>query len=141
MSADLSHAKLTALLATTFAALPEHRRGKHCVYTLADAAWAAFTVFFTQARSFLARWRDARRPNGRANARKLWGEHQTPSDPQTRNLLDPLAPTHFYTPLHHPPAAQGGGLLAGLPGVRQQPLGGAGRGALLCFDHHPLSAM
>jgi hypothetical protein len=98
MSADLSHAKLTALLATTFAALPEHRRGKHCVYTLADAAWAAFTVFFTQARSFLARWRDARRPNGRANARKLWGEHQTPSDPQTRNLLDPLAPTHFYTP-------------------------------------------
>lgn len=98
MSTDLSHAKLTALLATTFAALPEHRRGQNCVYTLADAAWAAFTVFFTQARSFLARRRDARRSNGRANATTLWGAHQTPSDPQTRNLLDPLASERFYAP-------------------------------------------
>ena len=46
MSADLSQAQVTKLLAATFAALPEHRRGRNCIYTLADGAWAAFLVFF-----------------------------------------------------------------------------------------------
>jgi hypothetical protein len=100
MSADLSQAQLTKLLSATFRDLPEHRRGQNCVYRLADGAWAAFIVFFNQARSFLERRRDARRPNGRANAASLFGACKTPCDPQIRNLLDPLAPEHFAQPFH-----------------------------------------
>ena len=100
MSADLSHAQLTQLLAATFRGLPEQRRGQNCIYSLADGAWAAFIVFFNQARCFLERRRDASRPHGRANAAGLFGAHKTPSDPQIRNLLDPLAPEHWYAPFH-----------------------------------------
>ncbi len=100
MSANLSQAQLTKVLAATFGDLPEHRRGRNCVYRLADGAWAAFIVFFNQARSFLERRRDAQRPNGRANAASLFGVFKTPSDPQIRNLLDPLPPPHFYRPFH-----------------------------------------
>jgi len=100
MSADLSHAQLTQLLAATFRGLPEHRRGQNCIYRLAEGAWAAFIVFFNQARSFLERRRDASRSHGRANAASLFGAHKTPSDPHSRNLLDPLAPEHFYPPCH-----------------------------------------
>jgi len=98
MSADLSQAQLTKLLAATFAVLPEHRRGLNCIYSLADGAWAAFIVFFNQSRAFLERRRDADRPNGRANAASLFGATKTPSDPHIRNLLDPLAPAGFYQP-------------------------------------------
>ena len=100
MSANLSQTQLTKVLATAFQALPEHRRGRNCVYGLADGAWAAFLVFFNQARSFLERRRAARRPNGRANAARLFGAGPTPSDPQIRNLLDPLLPSGFYQPFH-----------------------------------------
>jgi hypothetical protein len=33
---------------------------------------------------------------GRSNAQTLFGIQQTPTDPQIRNLLDPLAPTELY---------------------------------------------
>jgi hypothetical protein len=100
MSANLSQTQLNKILAATYQALPEHRRGLNCVYRLTDAAWAAFLVFFNQARSFLERHRDARRPNGQANAASLFGVGPTPTDPQMRNLLDPLLPSHFYQPFH-----------------------------------------
>lgn len=100
MSANLSQTQLNKILAATFQDLPEHRRGQNCVYRLADAAWAAFLVFFSQARSFLERRRDARRPTGHANAASLFGAGPTPTDPQIRNLLDPLAPSGFYQPFH-----------------------------------------
>jgi len=100
MSADLSQAQLTQLPAATFRGLPEQRRGQNCIYSLADGAWAAFIVFFNQARSFLERRRDASRPHRRANVAGLCGAHKTPSDPHSRNLLDPLAPEHFYPPFH-----------------------------------------
>ena len=100
MSANLSQTQLNKILAVTYQALPEHRRGQNCVYRLADAAWAAFLVFFNQARSFLERRRDARRPTGQANAARLFGGGPTPTDPQLRNLLDPLLPSHFYRPFH-----------------------------------------
>ncbi len=100
MSANLSQTQLNRILAATYQDLPEHRRGQNCVYRLADAAWAAFLVFFSQARSFLERRRDAGRPNGRANAASLFGAGPTPTDPQIRNLLDPLLPSDFYRPFH-----------------------------------------
>ncbi len=84
MSANLSQTQLNRILAATYQDLPEHRRGQNCVYRLADAAWAAFLVFFSQARSFLERRRDAGRPNGRANAASLFGAGPTPTDPQIR---------------------------------------------------------
>jgi len=100
MSANLSQTQLNKILAATYQALPEHRRGQNCVYRLADAAWAAFVVFFSQARSFLARRRDARRATGQANTARLFGGGPTPTDPQIRNLLDPLLPRHFFSPFH-----------------------------------------
>lgn len=98
MSADLTQAHCATLLAATFAALPEHRRGLNCVYALADAAWAAFTVFFKQAPSFRAGHCAASWPKARANAANWFGTTKMPCDPQIRNLLDPLAPEHFYPP-------------------------------------------
>ncbi len=73
MSADLSQAHRATLLATTFAALPEHRRGRNCVHTLADAAWAAFLVFFKQVPSFRASHCAASWPKARTNAANWFG--------------------------------------------------------------------
>lgn len=100
MSANLSQSQLNQILAATFRDLPEHRRGRNCVYRLADGAWAAFVAFFSQARSFLERRRDARRATGQANAARLFGAGPSPTDPQIRNLLDPLLPSQFSAPFH-----------------------------------------
>ena len=35
---------------------------------------------------------------GRNNAHSLFGPHTVPSDPQIRNLLDPLAPEQLQAP-------------------------------------------
>ena len=96
MSADLSQAQVTQLLAATCAVLPEHRRGCNCIYTLANGAWAAFRVFFSQAPSFRAGHCAASWPKARANAANWFGATKTPCDPQIRNLLDPLTPEYFY---------------------------------------------
>jgi hypothetical protein len=65
---------------------------------MCDAALAAFGVFFTQSPSFLAHQRDMQRRKGHNNARSLFGVEQIPSDPQIRNLLDPLTPLHLRAP-------------------------------------------
>ena len=72
--------------------IPEHRTGKNCVYRLADAGLAAFSVFFMQSPSFLAHQRDMQRRKGNNNAEGLFGVEQIPSDGQLRNLLDPVDP-------------------------------------------------
>ena len=59
---------------------------------MADAALGAFAVFFMQSPSFLAHQRDMQRTKGHNNAQSLFGLEQVPSDPQIRNLLDPIAP-------------------------------------------------
>jgi hypothetical protein len=79
-----------------FEALPEHRQGSnHQRYSLSDAALSAFSVFMMQSPSFLAHQRDMQRQKGRDNVQTLFGVHQTPSDNQIRNLLDPIPPRHI----------------------------------------------
>lgn len=85
-------------LRATFAGLPDYRQGQNTTYTIQDAAVGAFSVFFMQAPSFLAHQRAMQRKQGRNNAASLFGVEQIPSDPQIRNLLDPIAPEHLGAP-------------------------------------------
>ena len=74
-----------------FESLPDMRRGGNATrYQIADAALSAFSVFMTQSASFLAHQRDMQRQKSRDNVQTLFGVHQTPSDNQIRNLLDPI---------------------------------------------------
>lgn len=83
---------------STFASLPDYRQGQNISYRIQDAAVGAFSVFFMQSPSFLAHQRDMQRKQGRNNAASLFGVEQVPSDPQIRNLLDPIAPEHLRAP-------------------------------------------
>jgi hypothetical protein len=58
----------------------------------------AFSVFFTQSRSFLAYQRDMQRQKGHNNAHSLFGVEEIPTDQHIRNLLDQIAPDHFRQP-------------------------------------------
>ena len=42
--------------------------------------------------------RDTQRRKGHNNAQSLFGVDQVPTDPQIRNLLDPIAPEHLAAP-------------------------------------------
>jgi hypothetical protein len=71
---------------------PDARTGSETVYTMADAALGAFSVFFTQSPSFLDFQRTLQVAKGCNNAMSLFGLTQIPSDNQIRNLLDPVPP-------------------------------------------------
>lgn len=64
-------------------------------YSLATGVLSAFAVFFMQSASFLAHQRLLEKKKGRSNARSLFQVEEIPSDPQIRNLLDPLASSDF----------------------------------------------
>lgn len=66
-------------------------------YTIADGILAAFSVFFMQSSSFLEHQRLLQSKKGRNNARNLFQVEEIPSDPQIRNLVDPLPSTYFHT--------------------------------------------
>jgi hypothetical protein len=72
---------------------PDERAGGETVYTMADAALGAFSVFFTQSPSFLDFQRTLQVAKGCNNALTLFGITQIPSDNQIRNLLDPVPPS------------------------------------------------
>ena len=98
MTKPLSFGALRALLTDVFGQLPDQRTGANTQYTVCDAALGAFGVFFMQCPSFLAYQRDMQRRKGCNNAQSLFGVAQIPSDPQIRNLLDPIAPMHLQEP-------------------------------------------
>ena len=98
MTKPLSFDTLRAILTDTFAQLPDPRTGQNVQYRMQEVALAAFSVFFMQSPSFLAFQRDMQRHKGRNNAQSLFGIDQIPSDPQIRNLLDPIAPEHLRAP-------------------------------------------
>jgi len=79
-------------------AVPEHRRGKNIQYSIKDAGLGAFAVFFTQSPSFLAFQREMKKRLGKDNAKSIFGVERIPSDAQTRNLLDPVAPDTLREP-------------------------------------------
>jgi hypothetical protein len=98
MAPTLSFDRLRSILVASVRHLPDQRTGQNKVYALADVALAAFAVFFMQSPSFLAHQRDMQRAKGRNNAQSLFGVDQVPSDPQIRNLLDPLEPSQLAAP-------------------------------------------
>ncbi len=98
MTRPLSWGHLRAILRATCQELPDYRTGKNCQYRISDAALGAFGVFFTQTPSLLAYQRDMQRRLGRNNAQSLFGVERIPSDPQIRNLLDPIAPAYLRPP-------------------------------------------
>lgn len=76
--------------------LPDVRKpNNNMKYTVADGVLSAFAVFFMQSSSFLAHQRLLQSKKGRNNARSLFQVQEIPSDPQIRNLLDPLDHTAF----------------------------------------------
>jgi hypothetical protein len=75
---------------------PDGRKpSKNAKYTVADGILAAFAVFFMQSSSFLEHQRLLQNKKGRSNARSLFQVEEIPSDPQIRNLADPLSSTYF----------------------------------------------
>jgi hypothetical protein len=98
MAPTLSFDRLRSILVATVTHLPDERTRPNTIYEMADAALGAFAVFFMQSPSFLAHQRDLQRLKGQNNAQSLFGIDQVPSDPQIRNLLDPIAPEHLAAP-------------------------------------------
>ena len=72
--------------------IPEHRKGKNISYSLQNAVLSAFSVFYMQSASFLAHQKLVEKQKGSNNVRTLFGVEKMPSDPQIRNLLDPIEP-------------------------------------------------
>lgn len=80
-------------ISQTFEGLPDYRKASNGTkYRVSDAAKSAFSVFFMQAPSFLAQQQEMKRKRGRSNVESLFGAHETPSDNQIRNILDPIGP-------------------------------------------------
>ena len=98
MSKMLHFDRLRSILVATVTQLPDRRTRPNTKYEMADAALGAFAVFFMQSPSFLAHQRDMQRRKGQNNAASLFGLDEVPSDPQIRNLLDPVAPEHLAAP-------------------------------------------
>jgi hypothetical protein len=79
-----------------WATLPDRRKpSNNTQYTVTDGVLAAFAVFFMQSSLFLAHQRLLQSKKGRSNARSLFQVDQIPSDPQIRNLVDPLSAASF----------------------------------------------
>ena len=85
--------RLVEYLRTVVERFPDARSGGERVYSMADAALGAFSVFFTQSPSFLDFQRNLQVSKGCNNAMSLFGLTQIPSDYQIRNLLDPVPPS------------------------------------------------
>jgi hypothetical protein len=88
--------RLLAALRRYGQTLPDGRRGKNSTYSMADFALAAFAPFFMQSPSFLAHQRHLGTGQGRSNCQTLFAMAKIPCDNQTRAMLDPVEPTHFY---------------------------------------------
>jgi hypothetical protein len=90
--------RLLAALDRTFANLPDQRTRPNTIYSLRNAAMAAFSVLFRQSPSFLAHQEVMQETKGHSNAGSLFGLERIPSDPPIRNLLDPLTPADLSAP-------------------------------------------
>ena len=64
-------------------------------YQIVDALLSALSVFFMQSPSFLAHQRLMQSKQGRNNTTGLFQLKRLPSDPQIRNLLDPVPASYF----------------------------------------------
>jgi hypothetical protein len=88
--------RLVEIFRSTVEQFPDERTGDNVMYSMADAAIGAFSVFFTQSPSFLDFQRTMEVTKGRSNAQSLFGMTRTPSDNHIRNLLDPVPPDTVF---------------------------------------------
>jgi hypothetical protein len=96
MSQKLSLQQVMSHFHERWANLPDRRKANNNMkYAVGDGVLAAFAVFFMQSSSFLAYQRLLQSKKGRSNARSLFQVEEIPSDPQIRNLVDPLAAQDF----------------------------------------------
>jgi hypothetical protein len=96
MTNEQTYDHLIELFRQQLEQLSDHRKGRNTTYKISDAVLGAFAVFFTQSPSFLAYQRQMKRTKGRSNAESLFQIEQIPSDPQIRNLLDPIEARILY---------------------------------------------
>jgi hypothetical protein len=75
---------------------PDKRKGKNIHYSMRDGALSGFSVFFMQCPSFLSHQVLMQQQEGNNNARTLFGVEEIPTDPQIRNLLDPVDPRRCF---------------------------------------------
>ena len=87
--------RLVEYLRSVVECFPDQRNG-NTVYSMADAALGAFSVFYTQSPSFLDFQRTLQTAKGCNNALSLFRVEQIPSDNQIRNLLDPVPPSAVF---------------------------------------------
>jgi hypothetical protein len=96
MNQKLSLQSLMRHFRERWATLPDRRKpNNNTKYAIVDGVLAAFAVFFMQSSSFLAHQRLLQSKKGRSNARSLFQVEEIPSDPQIRNLVDPLSNEYF----------------------------------------------
>jgi len=76
--------------------LPDPRKGRNTTYKMADFVLGAFAPFFMQSPSFLAHQRHLETVQGRSNCQTLFGMDKIPTDVRSRDMLDPVDPSHFY---------------------------------------------
>jgi hypothetical protein len=88
--------RLAEIFRSTVEQFPDDRSGDNVVYSMADAAIGAFSVFFTQSPSFLDFQRTLEVTKGCSNAQSLFGMTQTPSDNHIRHWLDPVPPSTVF---------------------------------------------
>ena len=98
MSNAITFKQLLSILDKSFSNLADVRKGRNRHYEMCDAVLAAFSVFFMQSASFLAHQQAMQDRQRRNNAKSLFGIEQIPSDPQIRNLLDPVPPEALSAP-------------------------------------------
>ena len=82
------------------ATLPDPRTGQNTTYTMSDIVLGGFSVFFLQWPSFLSWQQDMKKRSGRSNAETLFQIEGIPCDQHIRDMLDPIAPQHFYPEFH-----------------------------------------
>jgi hypothetical protein len=75
---------------------PDGRTGDNLSYAMEDFATAAFSVFFTQCRSFLAHQKAMQRTKGQSNAQSLFHLKAIPCDNKIRTALDPVPPEKLF---------------------------------------------
>lgn len=90
--------RLIRTLRETCARLPDKRTGNNARYTMADIGMAAYSVFFMQSPSFLARQRQLQEGpgHGRSNCETLFEMMGIPCDNHIRAMLDPVEPKLFF---------------------------------------------
>ena len=74
------------------ATLPDRRTGENTIYAMADIGMAAFSTFFMQSPSFLARQTALERGRGTSNCQTLFAMDKIPTDNHVRSMLDAVPP-------------------------------------------------